>query len=186
MLARRRALAAGDRRDRSGAIATRLYELEAWTAATTVHAYIGAVDGEVETRPIVARALAAGKRVVCPRVEWPGRRLRHFAIDRLDGLVESERGLWEPPGDSTTAVDPAELDLVLVPGLAFDRFGGRVGFGAGFYDRFLAATTAWRIALAYSLQIIERVPTEDHDQAVDRIVTEIEDIDCRAMREVRS
>lgn len=167
----------------SRAIADRLVELPLWRDARTVHTYVGAVQGEVATRGIVRRALAEGKTVACPRVRWKPRGLDSFAIGSLDELVESRRGLWEPAPERDDPIDGSALDLVLVPGLAFDRRGWRIGFGAGLYDRFLAGVDAPRVALAFSLQLVHSLPVEPHDEPVDWIVTEGETIACRAIRE---
>lgn len=183
MLAARRALSGPERKERARAIARRLGELPAWRDAGIVHVYIGAVDGEVETREIVREGLEGGKRVLCPRVRWSPRGLDTFEIGSLADLEEGERGLAEPAPDRTRRIAPgARIDLVVVPGIAFDRKGRRIGYGAGFYDRFLAETDAPRVALAYSLQVIDAVPAEPHDEPVDWIVTEEETIACRAER----
>lgn len=183
MLAERGSLDPADRDAWSSRIEERLAELDVWRDAAMVHTYVGAVQGEVATRGIVERALGEGKTVVCPRVRWNPRGLDSFAIASLDDLVESPRGLWEPDPARGTPVDDAALDLVLVPGIAFDRRGWRVGFGAGLYDRFLAGVDAPRVALAFSLQILDPLPVEPHDEPVDWIVTEGETIACRAIRE---
>lgn len=167
----------------SAAIVDRLEELPVWRGAAVVHTYVGAIEGEVATRGLVRRALTHGKRVVCPRVRWRPPRLESWAIRSLDDLVESRRGLWEPDPSRAEPVAAGELDLVIVPGLAFDRRGWRVGFGAGLYDRFLSTVTAPRVALAFSLQLQESLPVEPHDEPVDWIVTEGETIACRAIRE---
>lgn len=180
---RRRALGPIERAAWTEAIAARLESLPAWRDAAVVHSYVGAVDGEVGTREIVERALAAGRTVACPRVRWDPPRLESWAIRSLDDLVEGRRGLWEPDPGRARLVPESALDLVVVPGLAFDRRGGRVGFGAGFYDRFLAGLDATTIGLAFSLQIMERLPVEPHDVPVDWVVTEGETIACRAIRE---
>lgn len=182
-LAARRRIADAVRDARSAAIADRLVELPAWRSARVIHSYVGAVEGEVGTRDLVRRALAEGRTVACPRVRWSPRGLDSFAIRSLDDLVESRRGLWEPDPRRTEPVSDAELDLVVVPGLAFDRRGWRVGFGAGLYDRFLAGVDAPRVGLAFSLQIEPSLPVEPHDEPVDWIVTEGETIACRAIRE---
>jgi 5-formyltetrahydrofolate cyclo-ligase len=184
MLAERASLDPADREAWSRRIEERLADLEVWRDAAVVHTYVGAVQGEVATRGIVQRALREGKSVVCPRVRWNPRGLESFAIGSLDELVESARGLWEPDPARATPVDDATLDLVLVPGIAFDRRGWRIGFGAGLYDRFLAGVDASRVALAFSLQILASLPVEPHDEPVDWIVTEGESIACRAIREL--
>lgn len=182
-LAARRELPDAVRDQWSAAIADRLAELPAWRDARVVHTYVGAVEGEVGTRELVSRALGEGRTVACPRVRWSPRGLDSFAIRSLDDLVESRRGLWEPDPRRTEPVSDAEIDVVVVPGLAFDRRGWRVGFGAGLYDRFLAGVDAPRVGLAFSLQIEPSLPVEPHDEPVDWIVTEGETIACRAIRE---
>lgn len=174
---------AGARAALSQRIAERLAALPEWRAARTVHLYIGAVEGEVETRAIALDALRGGKRVACPRVANDPPRLEHHLIRSLDELRESDRGLWEPDPARAARVEPATLDLVVVPGLAFDRRGHRLGFGAGYYDRFLAGLGAPTVGLAFSLQIMDVVPHSARDVPVDWIVTESETIAGRANRE---
>ena len=182
-LAARRGIPDADRDAWSAAIADRLTELPAWRAARVIHTYVGAVEGEVATRELVRRALAEGRTVACPRVRWSPRGLDSFAVRSPDDLIESRRGLWEPDPRRSDPVSDAELDLVVVPGIAFDRSGWRIGFGAGLYDRFLAGVDATRVGLAFSLQIQPSLPVEPHDEPVDWIVTEGETIACRAIRE---
>ena len=183
MLVRRTSVDDAERRAWSKRIEDRLAGLDVWRDAAVVHTYVGAVQGEVATRGIVARALREGKTVVCPRVRWKPRGLDSFAVGSLGELTESSRGLWEPDPRRAAPVDDGELDLVLVPGIAFDRRGWRIGFGAGLYDRVLAGVAAPPVALAFSLQIQDSLPVEPHDEPVDWIVTEGETIACRAIRE---
>jgi 5-formyltetrahydrofolate cyclo-ligase len=183
LLGERSAVGAPLRDEWSKAITDRLVDLPVWRDALVVHSYVGAVQGEVTTREIVGRAFADGKTVVCPRVRWNPRGLDSFVIRSLDELVESGRGLWEPGPSRADPVEPSELDVVLVPGIAFDRRGRRIGFGAGLYDRFLSGVDAPRVGLAFSLQLQDSLPVEPHDEPVDWIVTEGETIACRAIRE---
>ena len=181
MLERRRALDAEAHRELSAAIGERLRGDERYRDARVLHSYIDARDNEVATRDLVQVALHEGRRVVCPRA-LPGGRLEHYEIGSLQDLEPGRFGLLEPPPDSARAVDPSAIDLVLVPGIVFDREGFRAGFGGGYYDRFLAAIDAPSIGLAFALQLVDRVPREAHDVPVDAIVTEHEVIDCRAVR----
>ncbi|MDA0366721.1 MAG: 5-formyltetrahydrofolate cyclo-ligase [Chloroflexi bacterium] len=187
MLSARRSLDPDVRRVLSLSIAERVVRMPAYRGARVLHAYIGSVDGEVETRDLVERALRAGKRVICPRAERRPRRLEHYEITTLDDLELTSFGLWEPILARTRLVPADELattlDLVLVPGIVFDRQGWRIGFGAGYYDRFLAGVQATAVALAFSLQLRATVPHEPHDVPLDRIITEAEVIDAGAERE---
>ncbi len=181
MRSQRAALPADARAALSRTIGDRLLEHEAWRGARVIHLYIGAIEGEVETRGIALDALQGGRRLVCPRLADP-KTLEHREIRSLDDLRESARGLWEPD-PACPLVDPAAIDLVLVPGVAFDRMGNRLGFGAGHYDRFLSGLRAPKVALAFSLQLVDAVPHSARDVPVDWIVTESETIACRANRE---
>ncbi len=181
VLERRRALDSGLHRELSHEILRRVAADDRYRDARVLHTYIDARDNEVATRNLVRAALDEGRRVVCPRA-LPGGRLEHYEIGALDDLEPGRFGLLEPRPDPARAVDPSEIDLVLVPGIVFDREGFRAGFGGGYYDGFLAAIDAPSIGLAFALQLVARVPREAHDVPVDAIVTEHELIDCRAVR----
>ncbi|MFN2383074.1 MAG: 5-formyltetrahydrofolate cyclo-ligase, partial [Gemmatimonadota bacterium] len=111
---------------------------------------------------------------------WNPPRLEAYAIGGLDDLVVTARGLWEPVPDPARAIGAEAIDLVIVPGLAFDRQGHRLGFGAGLYDRFLAGRQLPTVALAFSLQVLDAVPHTHHDVPMDWIVTETVLITCGA------
>jgi 5-formyltetrahydrofolate cyclo-ligase len=133
-------------------------------------AYAALAD-ELPLGPTVERAAAAGKRLLWPRVTGSGR-MAFGAVDRIESLVEGRYGVREPPA----SVPPEALGpdvLVLVPGVAFDACGGRLGRGKGLWDRALAeAHGAVVFGVGYELQVIERVPREAHDRLVDGLVTE--------------
>jgi 5-formyltetrahydrofolate cyclo-ligase len=169
VLARREAESGRDEASRR--IMTRVLDLPEFQAARCLAAFIG-VRSEVTTAPIVARALALGKRVVLPRVAGPEIELRE--IRSLDELVDGPFGLREPPEDPGRRADLARLDLLLVPGVAFDAAGGRLGHGKGYYDRLLRRVPpeAARVALGFECQVVERVPMGPADERVDLLVTE--------------
>ncbi|CAN5144857.1 5-formyltetrahydrofolate cyclo-ligase [soil metagenome] len=183
LLAARRTLAPADHARMSRGIAERLYGLQIYRDARTVHLYVGAIGGEVATRDIVEESLAEGKRVFCPRVARGPDRIETYGIRSLDDLGPGIGGLWEPDPDRAPPGAIDEIDLVVVPGIAFDRQGWRIGFGAGFYDRFLGGLQSESAALAFSLQLMTEVPHSEQDIPVDWIVTEAETIDCRTERE---
>jgi len=156
------------RRAEEGALAARFATLPGLDRAATVLLYASAFPEEIDTRPMLARALALGKRLVCPRVDRPSRRLRlHEVIDPAVDLIPGVRGIPEP-GPDCPEVEPSEIDWVLVPGLAFDRRGYRLGRGAGHYDRLLPTlrpgVPAW--ALILEAQWVPEVPTEPHDRPI--------------------
>lgn len=130
-----------------------------------------ALADELPLEPAIERAAAAGKRLLWPRVGGTGR-MTFGAVDRIESLVEGRYGVREPP-----ASVPAEAlgpdALVLVPGVAFDAGGGRLGRGKGLWDRALAeACGAVVFGVGYELQVAESVPREAHDRLVDGLVTE--------------
>jgi 5-formyltetrahydrofolate cyclo-ligase len=176
---RRAALAARDAvPDRAAAsrlILARLRALDVWARAATICSYVG-VRSEVETLPLLVEALAEGRRVAVPACE--GDALRLVYLESLEELVPARFGLLEPAGDVCLAAGrlcPVEaVDLFVVPGVAFDRAGGRIGYGRGFYDRLLARARpdATRVALAFEAQLVERVPSESTDVPMDYVLTE--------------
>jgi 5-formyltetrahydrofolate cyclo-ligase len=129
---------------------------------------------EWDASPLVARALAAGKVVALPRVDESSRMLElRRIVDPVRDIVAGYRGLPEPARDCER-VATASIDWVLVPGIAFDRMGGRLGYGGGYYDRLLPVlpARAARVAGAYSAQIVDAVPSAPHDITMDTVVTE--------------
>jgi len=152
------------------AIAARLVELPAWRRARTValHAPLGA---EVDTAELARLALAAGKRVAWPRISPAGPALE-FACCGADELVPGPARALEPP-PTAPAVPLGAIDLVVVPGVAFDASGRRLGRGRGHYDATLSRLgpgTA-RVGLAFDEQVVDRVPVEAHDVPLDAVVT---------------
>ncbi len=168
--ARRAALAPEERKRLSRIICRKLTTSELFRRARTIF-FFASFGTEVETFPALGEALLHGQRVALPRTLLRERRLIFHRVFTLGELVPGPYGIPEPPRQNPV-VPPEEADLILVPGLAFDRRGYRLGYGGGFYDRFLAGLSAPRVALAFSFQILPAVPHEAHDLRVDVIVTE--------------
>lgn len=140
-------------------------------ASSEVVALYSAKGSEVETVRLDGYARERGLVVVYPRVETG--RLLTFCAATVDELVPAQFGLREPPAGAAE-VALAEIAAFVVPGLAFDRAGGRIGWGRGHYDAtFAAAPGALRVGLAYERQLIERVAREAHDVALHIIITEV-------------
>ena len=142
---------------------------------------------EVETITLVNRLIAAGKTVSVPLTLLKESRLLAVQLTDPDTqLAPGCYGIPEPTAEQVRAavVDPSTIDTVLIPGSVFDRTGGRLGYGGGFYDRFLveSAPRALRAAVAFELQLVDRVPMEPHDQYMDILVTEKQVYDCRRLR----
>jgi 5-formyltetrahydrofolate cyclo-ligase len=134
-----------------------------------------AFDHEVLTDGLIRQAIASGKQMVLPVVQIDRSHLMLYAIEALDrDVAPGYRGILEPQPQHARAVVPHALDLVLVPGVAFDLQGGRLGFGAGLYDRLLGQLPRdiAKIGLAFDFQVISRLPHQPHDVLLDAIVTD--------------
>jgi 5-formyltetrahydrofolate cyclo-ligase len=176
VIARRDALPERDRAAASLAIADRVAAMPEAREAGSAMAF-WSFGSEVDTAPLIERWAAEGKVVALPRIE--GSDVVPVAFVPGDPKTETSFGAMEPSGGRV--LDPSELDLVIVPGVAFDRPGNRVGYGAGYYDRLLGRTRPGvaAVAIAFALQIVSEVPTGRTDRRVDAIVTETEVIRCR-------
>jgi len=140
--------------------------------AATVHTYVS-WRNEVDTHALIQTMLEQGKNIIVPKIEGSQGALVHARIHSLSDLLPGAYGIPEP-----TRVDPSydirEIDIVLVPGVAFDRSGYRLGFGGGYYDTFLKQLEAQRVGLAFDFQLVEEVPRRAEDEKVDIIITENE------------
>lgn len=143
-------------------------------SATTVCLYAH-TGKEVPTDGLTAQLIDSGKKVVVP--DWEGWKqgsgLRAAAIKALDDLDRDSRVVPQPSRVEGNVVPTKEIDLFLLPGLAFDPLGNRLGMGGGYFDRFLAhaSSTATFLGLAYDFQVIAHLPAEDHDIRVHDVVT---------------
>lgn len=163
------------RRERSRAVVARILSLPEYLNAGLISAFVG-VGSEVETFPLIEAALAAGKRVAVPWVD--GRELRLFELRNVGELAPAPFGLLEPPpdlrADASRSVAPSDVDLFVVPGVAFDRRGGRLGHGRGYYDGLLsqARPGAPFVAAAFECQMVGAVPMSERDVFLDAVATE--------------
>ncbi|MFN3596548.1 MAG: 5-formyltetrahydrofolate cyclo-ligase [Rubricoccaceae bacterium] len=171
LAAARLAVPPGARAAAHAAIVRHVLRLHALRRARLVHVFWPLLGrGEVDTRPLIAALRARGVGVVLPVVR-PGGMLGHRLFEGEARLVPGPWGLLEPsPG--APEVRAADLDVVLVPGLAFSRDGHRLGYGGGFYDRFLPQTPAQRIGLVMAYALVDALPHAPHDVPVGVIVTE--------------
>ena len=171
--AARDALDPGWRARASAALVERIAALSTYAAARTV-LLTAPFRTEWDAGPLIARSLAAGKTVVLPRVDEGSRMLELKRVaDPERDIVAGYRGLPEPDA-RCERVAASSIDWVLVPGIAFDRSGGRLGYGGGYYARLLPAppARAARVAGAFSAQIVDAVPSAPHDITMDTVVTE--------------
>jgi 5-formyltetrahydrofolate cyclo-ligase len=173
LLAQRDALSEAERAARSAKIAEVVDAvLENAEEDLGVVALYAAKGSEVDTTAIDAAVRARGLTVAYPRVIGDATALAFHAA-QIDELVPSRFGLREPRPDAP-AVDLVQIGVFFIPGLAFDRAGGRIGWGRGHYDATLAASpAAWRIGLAYDFQVVNEVAREAHDTLLHTIITEV-------------
>ncbi len=131
--------------------------------------FFASFRSEVDTEPMIRRALHSGKRIILPKVR--GKELSLFEIKDFDrDIVPGTWGIPEP-GEAYPAF-LHDIALIIVPGAAFDEWGNRMGYGAGFYDKLLPVFTKTTVALAFEVQIVAHVPVDSHDIPVQKIVTE--------------
>jgi len=129
---------------------------------------------EVDTRAVLVKLLALKKKLFLPAVNREREEIAIFQVKNLTrDLTPGSYGILEPRPGRCVPGRPSDLDLVLVPGLGFDRKGGRLGHGKGYFDKFLRKVKrAKKIGIAFKEQILEKIPLEKHDQRVDRVITD--------------
>lgn len=164
----RRGLEPGERQIASQAAVARMLALPELRRARTVLLY-AALAEEADPSPLVPVLVERGKRLLYPRVA--GDDLELVAARDVTALAIGYRGIAEPAGPR---VDPAQVDLAVIPGVAFDLLGGRLGQGGGHYDRLLPLLPdgCLRVGLCFSCQVVPFVPRDAHDEPVDVVVTE--------------
>lgn len=156
-------------------ILARLVQLPEYVAARTVFCYIN-LPSEVQTQPFLPTVWQQRKTLVVPWCQ--DERIELFGLESFEELTTGGFGLLEPRaqlrGLPERRVEPQALDLIVVPGVAFDPHGGRLGHGKGYFDRFLSGVSPRvpRVALAFQCQIFPEVPTTAHDVPMSRILTE--------------
>ena len=163
---RKRAMTEAEIQSRSEALAHLLYASEAYRNAKTIYGYLP-YNQEVRTVPMLEQALRDGKRVAVPKVF--GDEMKFLYLQDLTQVAKGYAGSPEPIADEPVAED--KTALVLMPGLAFDPQGHRIGYGGGFYDRFLAPEPEHpTIALCYDFQLLPELETEEFDIPVDTVL----------------
>lgn len=161
-----------DRLRKSSIIQEKLFQDPDFGRSKTVLFY-ASFSGEVETFGAMRQALEMGKRIGLPAVDVKTKKMFPKLVTNLeDDLEYGPYKIKQPKGDSTKEIDLSQIDLVLVPGLAFDRNGYRLGRGAGYYDRFLESLPHIpHIGLAFDFQVLDRLPLEPHDQPVTKVIS---------------
>jgi len=167
----RRALSALEKSQAESVMLQSLLNWDLFKKARVIHIFISKPD-EPDTRSIIEHCWSSGKKVAVPLVLPNTFDLIHSEIKSFDSLISGKYGIQEPSHENLIKMSPEMFDLVVVPGVAFDRQGSRLGQGKGYYDRFLELTPAFRLALAFDCQLLETVPTELHDVPMNAILSE--------------
>lgn len=157
--------------EKSLKIAEQLFVLPAFVKAKTVLFY-ASLPGEVDTLAMITRAIQLKKSVALPNIARDQRKMIPTLIDSTEGLAKGAYGILEPRFDQSKILDVDDIDVVIVPGLAFDRSNNRLGRGAGYYDRFLSTLpeTTTTVGVAFDFQIVDTLPTEGHDIPLDCVI----------------
>ena len=161
-----------NKKEKSYEIFKRVINLDEYKNSNTIALYKN-LDNEVNTDNLIDYSLSNGKIVTLPRVV--GNNLVFYIIKSIDDNLErSSFGILEPLEDKNNIIDNFKIDLVIVPGVCFDTLKNRIGFGKGFYDRFLEESKAYGIAICFEEQVLKNriIPKEENDVKVKKIVTD--------------
>lgn len=182
MRARRGMLSQDEQRRASQAVLMRILAFAPYAHARSVMAYM-ACWGELDLTPVITDVLARGKTLLLPRCEAPG----VMTARRVTDLAQLEPGAFgvQEPAAGCAVFPPEAIDLVFVPGTAFDASGGRLGQGGGYYDRFLLRTGALRAGIGHDFALMARVPVQAHDLRMDCVITPGRMIDTNEHREAQ-
>ncbi|MDO5517647.1 MAG: 5-formyltetrahydrofolate cyclo-ligase [Clostridium sp.] len=157
-------------------IEEKFFESSFYKQAENIFIYIS-YDSEINTKSMINRAIKEGKNIYVPRTEFSTKLMNAVKINNFENLIESRYGILEPKKDEPF-INPNDLDLIVVPGVAFDKDGGRIGYGAGYYDRYFKRinkenkSRITKLALVYDFQIIDKVPSDEEDVSIDAVLTE--------------
>lgn len=175
-LARRARLSVDDRSAAATALVARTLALDEIVTSRSILAFVS-ISTEVPTEDLLKAILDSGRTLLLPYVADDGA-MRASVVGSLSELEPGYRGIPEPRSRVPVAADSA--DAIIIPGVAFDEHGGRLGYGGGFYDRFLAAAHGVsRIGICFETQMVEEIPMLEHDRSVNIVVTDQRTIRCR-------
>ena len=176
VLEKRNSMGKADVLEKSLVIQERLISLPEFRKASAVMFYVS-IGNEARTDVIMEHSLGEWKRVIVPFSDRRNKTIIPSEISSLNDMETGSFGIPEPR--EPKPFNAAGIDLVIVPGIAFDRSGNRIGYGHGYYDNFLKTSGAKKVALAYEFQIVDEIPDSGNDIKMDAIVTEERVIDCR-------
>lgn len=171
LLAARQALSLVEVTEKSAAIGAHLKTVPEFNVASTILTYVASKDNEVDTKPLIEWLLREQRTVLVPATLGKGQMV-WSRLEKMGELAPAAFGVLEPKPECRRDTVPPAGSVVLVPGLAFTETGWRIGYGGGYFDRFLAGFHGAKIALAYAMQMVSEIPVAPHDVPMDVIVTE--------------
>ncbi|MFD2637446.1 5-formyltetrahydrofolate cyclo-ligase [Piscibacillus salipiscarius] len=160
-----------DRKHYLDQISTKLYESEWWKNSEVIAMTI-AREIELSTLPIIEHGWKQGKQIVVPKCKPESHEMNFYIFTNQHELENVYLDLYEPKEDPNKLVKPSDIDLMVVPGLLFDHQGYRIGYGGGYYDRYLSKYHQSKISLAMEQQVVKHVPHDEYDLPVDAVITE--------------
>lgn len=171
--AKREKLSSAEKYSMDNCIFEKVIDHKSYVSANVLFIYVS-YKNEVNTHNIIKHALENNKILCVPKIISLREGMKAIRIRSFDDLKEGKYGILEPELDEEKIISPEYIDLLLMPGVAFDFNGGRVGYGGGFYDRFLNQVRgdSKKIALAYSFQIFDKVPMDESDMRIDEVITD--------------
>ncbi|AOR22492.1 5-formyltetrahydrofolate cyclo-ligase [Clostridium taeniosporum] len=163
----------------------KFFESKFYSQCRNIFVYIS-YDSEIDTKTLIIKALKDGKNIYVPRTNYKTKLMEAVKITSLENLIEDRYGILQPK-ESELSTELNNIDLVIIPGVAFDINGGRMGYGGGFYDRYLnkCKKDIFKIALAYDFQVIDYIPMDKHDISVDCVITNTKEIIIRYQTSIR-
>jgi len=170
ILEKRKNLSKEEIKEKSSIIKKKLYSLAEFKKSKNILFYVS-FNNEVDTIGIIKELLNGNsKKIIVPYVEKDNPILQLSELKNIDELKEGSFGILEPK--KIRKFDAEKVDLVIVPGIAFDKNGHRVGYGYGYYDRFLKNLNVTKIGFAFDFQLVNKIPNGKHDVAMDVVITE--------------
>jgi len=165
------------RETKSHEIRQKLSKLPEFIDAKSVFIYVSA-NNEVDTEPIIMEMLKAGKRVLVPAIDAEKREIIASELLDFEELGRGMFGIMEPKKEFLRRTPTKKIDIAIIPGIAFDKNGNRIGYGHGYFDRFLKNVESPIVALAYDFQLVPRITPDIYDIKVNKILTESKVVRC--------
>lgn len=174
-------LKVSERKEIENSLHENLFNTDLWKNAESIGVTVSQ-DTEWDTKGIIEQAWEENKKASVPKSIHKTRELHFYQLDNFEQLEVGYYDLQEPQPEKTSRTAAKDIDLLIVPGIAFNKKGYRIGFGGGFYDRFLSNFPNHTVSLVHTKQLVGDIPIEEHDVPVDLIVNEQGTIDCKENR----